>query len=234
MKVAVVGPSDMCSVLSSLLMSYADSICAEVEITSAVQLADLPQDHWQLAFIYAIEDAYGLYLNFLSANPDCDVIIWAKDTHLASSALRNQPCGFLVFPIEEEPFVRAMKRCRSWTDALRIINFSNPNSGRRVRCIEVQYVESFGHSCTIHCQDKTFTVNCTLAAMQRQLGAGFFRCHRGFVVNLRCVLQIGEKSVFLQDGSEIPLSPSQAETITAEIRAHMQEHAPLVLGGDSL
>lgn len=234
MKIAVIGPSDMRGVFPPLLTRYADSVCADIEITFANQLTELPQESWQLAFIYAIEDAYESYLDFLSDYPDCNVVIWAEDSHLASSALRNQPCGFLVLPIDEDQFVRVMKRCHNWTDALRIINFSRLGSGRRVRCVEVQYVESFGHSCTVHCQDEVFTVNCTLTAMHQQLGAGFFRCHRGFIVNLRCVARVGDKSVFLQDGSELPLSPSQAESIAAEIGTYTQECAPLVFGGVTL
>ena len=234
MKIAIVGPLSGCNALFSFLTRYADSICAEAEITSVDQLTDLPQDLWKLAFIYASEDSFDAYLDFLSANPDCEVVLWAEDDHLARSALRNHPCDFLVLPTDDEQFLRAMKKCQSWADSLRIISFSGVNSGRKIRCIEVQYVESSGHSCTIHCRDEAFTVNRGLSVVQRQLGAGFLRCHRGFVINLRCVAQVTERSVLLQDGTEVPLSPAQTEVISAEVRAYMREFAPLVQGGAAL
>lgn len=231
MKIALVGPINGRDALFPFLTRYADSICAQAEIASAEQLTDLPQDFWQLAFIYADENSFESYLDFLSVNPNCDVVLWAEDDHLARSALRNHPCGFLVLPTDDEQFLRVMKKCRSWTDALRIISCSGVSSGRKIRCIEVQYVESLGHSCVIHCRDEVFTINRGLSAVQRQLGAGFLRCHRGFVINLRCVAQVEEKSVLLQDGTEIPLSPAQAESIAAEVHTYWQEFAPLVQGG---
>ena len=230
MRIAIVGPSDRHSVLSSFLTRYADSICAEAEITLAEQLADLPQDTWQLALIYADETCYDAYFDFLSANPDCDVVLWAEDDHLARSLLRNHPCGFLVLPADEEQFLRVMKKCRSWADALRIITFPGVGGGRKIRCVEIQYVESLGHSCVIHCWDESFTVNRTLSSVQRQLGTGFLRCHRGFVINLRCVSQVEEKAVCLQNGTKIPISPTQVESIGADVQAYMREFANLVQG----
>lgn len=236
MKIAIVGPLSGRNALFSFLTRYADSICAEAEIASAEQFTDLPQDLWKLAFIYASEDSFDSYLNFLSANPDCEVVLWAEDDHLACSALRNHPCDFLVLPTDDEQFLRAMKKCQSWADSLRTVSFPGVNSGRKIRCIEIQYVESSGHSCTIHCRDESFTVSCGLSAVQRQLGPGFLRCHRCFVINMHYAARVEARSLFLSDGTEIPLSPAQAESVAAEIHTHtyIQDHASLVQGGAAL
>ena len=232
MKIAIIGPANGCKILSSFLTRYADSICAQIEITAAAQLTELPQDFWQLAFIYVQEDGYDTYLTFLSAYPDCEVVLWANDDHLACSALRNHPRGFLVFPADNEQFLLVMKKCRSWIDALRSISCSDASNVRKLRCVEVQYVKSAGHSCTLYCRDNTCTLNRGLAAVQQQLGSGFLLCHRGIVVNVRYIAEIRrDKTILLQDGTVLPLSPLLADSIQEEVSAYFQEHGCFIQGG---
>ena len=233
-KIAVTGPSAHRNVILSFLTRYAESICAQAELTSVEWLDELAAEPWDLAFIYAAERDYVDYLSFLADNPDCEVVLWALDNHLARPALRSHPRDFIIYPFDDELLLGVMKKCRSWTSALRIISLPGADAGRRIRCIEVQYVESFGHSCAIHCRDEVFTVNRSLAAVQEQLGTGFLRCHRGFVVNLRCVAQVGEKTLLLQDGAEIPLSPAQAESVAAEVCGYIREFSHLIRGGVAL
>lgn len=234
MRAAIVGPPDRRRELSSFLTHYADSICAETEIICADRISGLPNSFWQLAFIYADENSCDAYFDFLSANPDCDIVLWAEDDHLACSLLRYHPCGFLVLPADEEQFFRIMKKCRSWADALRSITVPGIGSGLRIRCVEIQYIESLGHSCVIHCRDNAFTVNCGLSSVQQQLGPGFLRCHRGFVVNLRCISHVEGKTVCLQNGEKLPISPTQTEAVGAEVRTYMSEFARLAQGSAAL
>ena len=200
----------------------------------AEQLRDLPQDSWHLAFIYANEEAYDTYLAFLSSYPDCEVILWAEDDHLACSALRSHPCGFFVLPADDEQFLRIMKRCQSWVNALRTISYSDTIGNRNIRCIEVQYVESSGHSCIIHCRDNTYTLNCGLTSLQNQLGGGFLCCRRGVLVNMRYIAEIQDKTILMQDGTVLPLSPSKEDVIRAEIYEYLQEHSCFLQGGNFL
>jgi len=59
-------------------------------------------------------------------------------------------------------------------------------------------------------------VSFTLAELEERLEPeGFFRCHRGFLVNVRCVKEIASftrNSFFLvlRDGREVPLSKHRA------------------------
>ena len=234
MKIAIIGPTNGRESLLSSLTRYANSICAQTEISAAEKLSELPQDSWQLAFIYVHEGCYDTYLAFLSAYPDCEVVLCAEDDHLACSAMRNHPCGFLIFPTDDESFLRVMKKCRSWIDALRVIGCSDANSARKLRCIEIRYVKSAGHSCSLFCREDTYTINRGLSAVQQQLGDGFLLCHRGIVVNIRYIADIRNKTVLLQDGTELPLSPALADTVQTEVAAYFREHGCFIQGGGFL
>ena len=234
MKIAVIGPPAGCDALLSLVSRYAESICAEADVTAGGDLHSLPQSEWDLAFIYFCESVYDEYYAFLSEHPECEVVLWAEDERLARIGLRSHPRDFLILPTGEEQFLTVMKKCQSWTDALRVLSLAGTNGGRRIRCVEVQYVESIGHSCEIHCTGEVFTVNRGLSAVYQQLGTGFLRCHRGFVVNMRCIAELREKSLLLQNDIEVPLSPTQAAAVSAEVRAYTQQFAGFHQGGADL
>lgn len=232
MNIAIVGPSNGCETLCSFLKRYSESICAEIELTVAEELAALPAKPWDMAFIHVSEQDYDNYLAFLAGHPaDCDVLLWAEDDHLARQGLRSHSCDFLVLPLDDERFLSAMKKCSRWADALRSIRCSSGSNARKLRCIEVQYVESFGHSCTIHCRQESFAVNFGLARVQEQLGSGFIRCHKSYVVNIRYIAERRDRELLLRDGTVLPLSATCAETVTAALEDYMQRLACFIGGG---
>lgn len=231
MNIAVIAPARGRELLLPMLVRYRESICAEAHITAAEDLSALPQSVWDLAFVYICKDNQDACLDFIAAAPDCELVLLAEDDSLARLMMRSHPRDFLLLPFGEEQFLSVMKKCHSWTDALRMINCSGSGNTRKLRCVEIQYVESVGHSCTAYCHGEAFTVSRGLAAVHKQLGAGFLRCHRGFVVNMRCVDEIREKTLLLRGGAEIPISPTQADSIGEQVRAYAREYSSFVREG---
>ena len=234
MEIAVIGPVVGRDMLLPLLTRYSESISAEANITAAEDLSDLPQTTWNLAFIYICENDSGAYLDFIASHPDCEIVFWAEDDSLARLAMRSHPRDFLLMPFSEEQFLAVMKKCQSWADALRVFTCSGAANGRKLRCVEIQYVECVGHSCTIYCRDEALSMRRGMSEILQQLGPGFLRCHKGFVVNMRCVEEVREKTLLLRNGAEIPLSPAQADNIGSQLRAYRQEFSCFVRGGAAL
>ena len=48
-------------------------------------------------------------------------------------------------------------------------------------------------------------IRMTMPELEKQLGEGFFRASRSFVVNLRYVTRITKTDIVLEDGSSVPL-----------------------------
>ena len=231
MNVALVGPLSGCDTLRSFLERYSESICAETELTTAEELTSLPEGAWELALIHADHCGCEDFQSFVALHPDCDIVLWAEDDHLARQGLRSHSCDFLVLPFGDEQFLHAMKKCARWADALRSIRCSSGSNARKLRCIEVQYVESFGHSCTIHCRQESFAVNFGLAWVQEQLGSGFIRCHRSYVVNVRYVAEKRDRELLLRNGTVLPLSSTCAEAVTAAMIESDRYFAHFLFGG---
>ena len=231
MNIAVVGQSSGCDTLCSFLERYSESICAETEVTVAEKLSALPNKSWAMALIHVCEQNYDDYLAFSAEHPDCDILLWAEDDHFARQGLRSHSCDFLVLPVDDERFLHAMKKCVRWADGLRSIRCAAGSNARKLRCIEVQYVESFGHSCTLHSRQETFTINSGLTRVQEQLGLGFVRCHKSYVVNIRYVAQKRDKELLLRDGTVLPLSSTCAETVSAALEDCTKRFACFIGGG---
>ena len=79
MKIAIIGPTNGRESLLSSLTRYANSICAQTEISAAEKLSELPQESWQLAFIYVHEGCYDTYLAFAAAYPDSTFAVITPD-----------------------------------------------------------------------------------------------------------------------------------------------------------
>ena len=71
---------------------------------------------------------------------------------------------------------------------------------------EVLYVESRRRKVEIHTRKENVTVYATMKHMEEQLGEGFFRCHRGYLVNMAYVTGYGAGFVRLQNGEAVYLA----------------------------
>ncbi len=94
--------------------------------------------------------------------------------------------------------------------------------GDRIRLFlpdEILYAYAQDKSVFIHTDDGPCTATYTLSDLEDRLADhGFFRCHRGFLVNVRYVREIAawtrdSFSLILKDGKEVPLSKHRAQDL---------------------
>ena len=72
---------------------------------------------------------------------------------------------------------------------------------------DILYAEVFDHELHIHTVDgKLFRGRGHLSCLEKQLAAGFLRCHKSYLVNLACAEGIRRYSLLLSNGRTIPVS----------------------------
>lgn len=71
---------------------------------------------------------------------------------------------------------------------------------------EILYVESRKRKVEIHTLKENFTVYATMKHMEEQLGEGFVRCHRGYLVNMAYVKEFGAGFVRMQNDETVYLA----------------------------
>lgn len=129
----------------------------------------------------------------------------------APEAFEVSAFHYLLKPVEPEKF------CRVFESACREVRKMESQGGgqillqTRVRNFIVQkdeilYVESHKRKVEVHTLRENITVYATMKSMEERLGEGFFRCHRGYLVNMAYVAEYGTGTVRLQNGETVYLA----------------------------
>lgn len=114
---------------------------------------------------------------------------------------------YLMKPVEEERLRsvldRALPRLEKQEKSLLVKAGSDI---LRVEARDILYAEAFAHSTVVAAKSGSFEVRQTIGELEEELGEGFFRCHRSYLVALGAVARITATDVILDGGKAVPLS----------------------------
>ena len=83
----------------------------------------------------------------------------------------------------------------------------------------ILYIESRGKKVEIHTTGGTVEAYASMNEMEGQLGCGFFRCHRGYLVNMAYVAEYDSGSITLNSGEYVYLAKEKyGEFVKAYMR----------------
>ena len=120
---------------------------------------------------------------------------------------------YLLKPVTNEMLFSVLDRARErMKKSEKALFLQGSDETVRIPYYEIRYVEVQHNYVTIHAAED-YTVKKTLSELEEELGDGFFRTGRSFLVNLKCVKRITKKEVSLKDGMVIPLSRGMYEKI---------------------
>lgn len=120
---------------------------------------------------------------------------------------------YLLKPIEEKKFIEVLGRAAEEAGKRRgqkeqQIFIRTKNQGYTLNVSSILYVESRGKKVGIHTTDmeEIIEVYATMDELEGQLGGGFYRCHRGYLVNMAHIVRYDNDSIFLSGGGEVYLT----------------------------
>jgi len=217
MKVAIVGPVEGRSLLQSFLLRFGKSVCADPEVIFADHTDGLPEEQFNLAFLYANNVAIDAVQAFQTAHPSCDIVLWADDEKWAVSGIRMHTASFFVMPISEEQFAQAMQQCRvAWMTGMKTIKGLSEGDTHQIHCADILYAVADGHRSMIYTNTEQLSVNMNLTALAAHLGSGFVRCHRCYIANIRSIREFSTEGIALQNGKKIPVGIGKTAVETEE------------------
>ncbi len=131
---------------------------------------------------------------------------------------------YLLKPIEEdklhEVFGRAEKELekrKKWRRETVFIK--TRNRGFTLEKDSILYIESRGKKVEIHTTGETVEAYASMNEMEGQLGIGFYRCHRGYLVNMAYVTEYDSESIILNNGEYVYLAKEKyGEFVKAYMR----------------
>ena len=83
----------------------------------------------------------------------------------------------------------------------------------------IYYVESRGKKVAVHTAGETIEVYSSMHGLAGQLGTGFYRCHRSYLVNMAYVAEYSHESIILSNGAYVYLAKEKyGEFVKAYMR----------------
>ena len=91
---------------------------------------------------------------------------------------------------------------------------------RDVRLGSIMYAECSGHTIIVHMRDQTsLQIYGTLKSLEEGWdGHGFLRVHKNYLVNVRYIMEVGNRTIRLSDGSELDIGKNKRKRIVELVK----------------
>ncbi len=135
---------------------------------------------------------------------------------------------YLVKPIEENRFhyvyekVKHEIRQRKQEDTETIL-FTTRKRNYSVKRCQIVYAENEGKKIVLHTTGGQIELYASMAEMEKRLGAGFFRCHRGFLVNMDHIFSYSGEAITVSSGEEIFLARERYREFVEKYMKYLRE-----------
>ena len=131
---------------------------------------------------------------------------------------------YLLKPVEEDKFHEVLHRAerelgKRKKQRRETVFIKTRNRSFSLEKDNILYIESRGKKVEIHTTGATVEAYASMNEMEGQLGCGFFRCHRGYLLNMAYVAEYDSGSITLNSGEYVYLAKEKyGEFVKAYMR----------------
>ncbi|MCF0260265.1 MAG: response regulator transcription factor [Erysipelotrichaceae bacterium] len=195
------------------LKSRLDSRMKDAEISCFSSVEDVLDSVWDAVFlnIDRAGSTSGLKdsekLRATSRQADIVYVTGCSDQYIEDIFLQDsRPAGVLLKPVDDEKLDQIVTKLESaFRQQFLTISWKSQKISIPAYCI--MYLESDDHYVRICCKRGTvYRMRSKLGDIQKLLPDNFVRCHQSFLVNLDYISTIEKNTIFLTNGTSIPVS----------------------------
>lgn len=126
---------------------------------------------------------------------------------LVWEAFGKNVVGFLRKPLEWDIFETNMDKTMHLLERESRAFMVNERENRMVASHKMLAIRADGTYCSVHTPSEDIFTDKSITEMEEMLAQeDFFRVHKSYIINLRCIKRIGNEEVVLCDGTEIPIA----------------------------
>lgn len=116
---------------------------------------------------------------------------------------------YLLKPIEEKKFTEVFRRAEA--EILKRKKLENrqlflKSKGITLSQNSILYIESKGKKAAIHTVKEIIEIYAVMSELEKQLSDSFYRCHRGYLVNMAYIAEYDNESITLNNGDSVYLT----------------------------
>lgn len=138
----------------------------------------------------------------------------------AVQGYRVEAMDYLVKPVTPALLAHSLRRALKHLNKRQNLTIRSTDGLHSLNSDELLYVEAVNHRIILHTSDEHIYCAQTMASIEAQLqGCGFFRCHQGYLVNMRQVQHIDGNDLFIA-GQAIPISKYRRKEFMQELTAY--------------
>ena len=131
---------------------------------------------------------------------------------------------YLLKPLEEEKFAKVFERAKAEAEKRKDRRNENIFIKTKKRSFTINknnilYVESRRKKVEIHTDREMIEIYAAMSEMERQLGNGFYRCHRGYLVNMAHITEYETDRIRLSTGEEVYMAKERYDEF---VKAYMR------------
>lgn len=114
---------------------------------------------------------------------------------------------YLIKPVGREKFFKVLSKANdNLKKTEKFILISADNESLKINLKDIIYVEAFGHSSCVVCENGECTVKLQISDIGKMLDESFIHCHRSYIANLKHISKITKTDIVFDNGKQIPVS----------------------------
>lgn len=134
---------------------------------------------------------------------------------------------YLLKPVEKEKLVsvvsKAIAEAGKSSAQPKFMLVKAADGYRRVNIADILYAESDGRKVILHMKQEILEFYDRMEELEKRLGAGFYRCHRGYIVSLSEIRGYDSTSIVLSNGDRIYLAKRKYSEFVKTYCSFLQE-----------
>ncbi len=142
---------------------------------------------------------------------DVLLVFITEQKEFVFDALDVEAFHYLLKPLDEEKLKDVVRRAAHHVQKKNpqecrrlIVRTRNRNAAIPIR--EILYIENQKRKAEIHTLHGSIELYATMKELEAQLDGRFYRCHRGYLVNMAYIAEYRSDCIFLQNGETVYLS----------------------------
>lgn len=126
----------------------------------------------------------------------------------ALDAFEVDAVHYLIKPVTEERLYLALDRAVDRLEQIdqKMLTLVKAGKTQIIPIHDILYCEVFNHQVIIHTMQNSYNYSGSLDMLENELDGSFFRCHRSFIINMRCIVGREEGMAIISNGDRILIS----------------------------
>ena len=134
---------------------------------------------------------------------------------------------YLLKPVEEKKFSEVFERAKKevkkrTTQEQKNIFIKNRNRSFTINWDNILYIENRGKKVEIHTGNEIIETYASMNDLEKQLGGNFYRCHRGYLVNMAHIAEYENDSISLNNGENIFMAKERYNEFVKEYMRYLR------------